>query len=61
MAHIKIKLLRHRKGMTQKELAEKIGVPQQSISRWETGEVIPKIDKLKLIAKVLGCTINDLI
>jgi transcriptional regulator with XRE-family HTH domain len=46
---------------TQKELAEKIGVPQQNISRWETGEVIPKIDKLKLIAEVLGCTINDLI
>jgi transcriptional regulator with XRE-family HTH domain len=57
----KIKLLREKISITQKELAEKVGVSQQNISRWETGEVIPKIDKLKRIAEVLGCTINDLI
>jgi len=55
-----IKLLREKKGMTQKELAEKIGVSQQNISRWETGEVIPRIDKIKIIAEVLECTIDEL-
>lgn len=61
MEHIKIKLLRQRKGMTQKELAEKLRVSQQNVSRWETGEVIPRIDKLKLIAEALECSVNDLI
>lgn len=61
MEHIKIKLLRQRKGMTQTQLAEKIEVSHQNISRWETGAVIPRIDKLKRIAEVLGCAINDLI
>ena len=55
-----IKLLRQRKGMTQKELAEKLRVSQQNVSRWETGEVIPRLNKLKLIAEALECTIDEL-
>ena len=57
----KICLIRTQKGLTQSELAEKIGVTQKDISRWETGERNPKTDKLLIIADALQCDIKDLI
>lgn len=57
----KICLIRTQKGLTQSELAEKIGVTQKDISRWETGERNPKTDKLLLIADALQCDLKDLI
>ena len=57
----KIKQIRLSKNLTQQQLAEKIGVMQKDISRWETGERNPKLDKLKLIAEALECKLDDLI
>jgi len=48
-------------GMTQKDLADKIGVRELYISRWETGLVSPSIDTLKRIAVVLGVTLDELV
>ena len=45
--------LRQDKGMTQQELASKLYVTRQAVSRWETGETTPSIDMAKLIASVL--------
>ncbi|MBO4352035.1 MAG: helix-turn-helix domain-containing protein [Eggerthellaceae bacterium] len=45
--------LRQEKGMTQQELASKLYVTRQAVSRWETGETTPSIDMSKLIATVL--------
>ena len=45
--------LRQEHNMTQKELAEKLYVTRQAVSRWETGETTPSIDMAKLIATVL--------
>ena len=43
--------LRTKKGLSQEELAEKVFVTRQAVSRWETGEPIPNIDTLKLLSK----------
>ena len=45
--------LRIKKGLSQEELAEKVFVSRQAVSRWETGETIPNIDTLKLLSKLL--------
>lgn len=45
--------LRQDRGMTQQELAEKLFVTRQAVSRWETGETTPGIDMAKLIAVAL--------
>lgn len=55
-----LKRLREKEGYSQAGLAQLTGVTQQAIARWESGEVLPRADKLPLLAKVLGCTIDEL-
>ena len=50
--------LRTKKGLSQEELAEKIFVTRQAVSRWETGETIPNIDTLKLLSQLFDVSIN---
>ena len=56
-----IKEMREKRGLSQGQLADKIGVAQQHISRWENGKHRPGIDILIKIAAVLNCNIGDLI
>lgn len=53
--------LRRKHQMTQDELAEKLFVTRQAVSRWETGETIPNVDTLKLLSKVFDISINTLL
>ena len=48
-------ILRRRKamGMTQEELASRMGVSRQSVAKWETGQSSPDIDRLSLLRDVL--------
>jgi transcriptional regulator with XRE-family HTH domain len=55
-----IKAARLAAGMTQKELAEKIGVPYQSVQRWEKGAFKPSLDNLIKLAAALGKTVEEL-
>ena len=55
-----IKEKRVSRGITQVELAEKMGVSQCTVSWWETGNSKPRADMLPKLAKVLGCTIDEL-
>ena len=53
--------LRTEKGMSQDELADKIMVTRQAVSRWENGDTIPKMDTLKLLSKEFDVSINTLL
>jgi transcriptional regulator with XRE-family HTH domain len=41
-------------GLTQKQLADRIGKPQSSVARWENGTNIPKLETLRLLSEALG-------
>ena len=53
--------LRTKRGLSQDELAEKIMVTRQAVSRWENGETVPNTDTLKLLSKVFDVSINTLL
>lgn len=53
--------LRTRDGLSQDELAEKIHVTRQAVSRWETGETVPNTETLKLLSKLFDVSINTLL
>ena len=53
--------LRTKKGISQEELAEKVFVTRQAVSRWETGETVPNIETLKLLSKLFDVSINTLL
>ena len=53
--------LRTKHGLSQDELAEKLYVTRQAVSRWENGETIPNIDTLKLLSELFDVSINTLL
>ena len=53
--------LRKYHDFSQEELADMIGVSRQTLSKYETGESLPDIEKCKCFANVFGVTIDDLI
>lgn len=53
--------LRTKKGLSQEELAEKIFVTRQAVSRWENGETIPNTETLKLLSQLFNVSINTLL
>ena len=50
----RIRELRIKAGITQKDLADRMGLPRQQINVWETGVRTPKIENLKRVADALG-------
>lgn len=53
--------LRTKNGMSQADLAEKVFVTRQAVSRWETGETLPNTETLKLLSKLFDVSINTLL
>ena len=53
--------LRTKMGLSQDELAEKVFVTRQAVSRWENGETTPNTETLKLLSKRLDVSINTLL
>ncbi|MBC5998508.1 helix-turn-helix domain-containing protein [Clostridiales Family XIII bacterium BX16] len=53
--------LRTNSGMSQDDLAEKVMVTRQAVSRWETGETVPNTETLKLLSRVFDVSINTLL
>ena len=55
-----IKMLREARGMTQAQLAERIGVSDKAVSKWETGKGLPDISLVEPLAKCLGVSVPEL-
>ena len=53
--------LRKKNGYSQEELAEKLGVSRQSVSKWESNNTYPETDKIIQIANLFECSMDDLI
>ncbi len=53
--------LRTKMGLSQDELAEKVFVTRQAVSRWENGETTPNTETLKLLSKLFDVSINTLL
>ena len=53
--------LRNKHNLSQDEMAEKLFVTRQAVSRWENGETVPNTDTLKIISKIFGVSINLLL
>ena len=56
-----IRRLRTEKGLSQDELAEKLFVTRQAVSRWETGETTPNPETLKQLSRLFDVSINTLL
>lgn len=52
---------RQKAGLTQSQLAEKLGVAQSAIANWEARDRKPNIVMLKKLAKILNCTTDELL
>lgn len=61
MFHENLVLLRRINHMSQEELAEKIGVSRQTISKYETGEALPDIEKCKALADLFDVSMDDMV
>ena len=53
--------LRAEKELSQEELAQKVFVTRQAVSRWENGETVPNTETLKLLSKLFDVSINTLL
>ncbi len=56
-----LQLLRKSYNYTQDDLAEKLGISRQAVSKWETGMTIPDLEVLLKISKLYDITINDIL
>ena len=52
---------RRNQGLSQEELAEKLGISRQSVSKWERNESLPEADKIPLLAQVFSITTDELL
>lgn len=56
-----ISLCRNKKNLTQSELANKLGITDKAVSKWENGRCLPDLSLMNPLCEELGITINDLI
>lgn len=57
----KLQLLRKQNGLSQEELADKLGISRQAISKWESGQSTPDLNKLILLSELYNVTIDSLV
>lgn len=56
----KLIMLRKQHNLSQEQVAEKLGVARQTISKWELGETTPEMDKLIIMSELYNITLDEL-
>lgn len=56
-----LQFYRQKKDLTQEQLAEQLGVSRQSVSKWESGQSYPEMEKLLAMCELFGCTLDTLL
>jgi len=56
-----LKEIRKKHKMSQEQLAEKVSVTRQSVSKWENGESYPEMNKILKLCEIFNCQLNDLV
>ena len=57
----RLKEIRKKEGISQEQLAERIGVTRQAITKWETGKGLPDVENMVIIAEIFKTTIDELL
>lgn len=61
MLNENIKRIRKSKGLSQEELAIKLSVVRQTVSKWENGESLPTVDNLYALSRLLHTSVDDIL
>lgn len=56
-----LQILRKMTNMTQEELAEKVNVSRQTVSKWELGSILPEVEKLVELSEIFNCSVDQLL
>ena len=57
----RIRELRRKKHLSQEELARLLSVDRSAVAKWETGTNLPRAEKLMMLAKVFGCSVDEIL
>ena len=57
----KIKAYRKQCGMSQAELAKRVGVERSAVAKWESGKSLPQAAHLVKLAEIFGCSVDELL
>lgn len=58
---MKIKKYRNLSKLTQKDLANIVGVSQSAIAHWESGKILPRTETILKLSKIFDCTVDELL
>lgn len=48
-------------GLRQEDIAAELGIDRSTVAKWEAGESLPRADKLPQLARLLNCTVDELL
>lgn len=57
----KIKKIRIKNKLSQEDVAKKMKITQSAVAKWENGESLPTANRLSELAKLLNCTVDELL
>ena len=59
--NVNLKNIRLEKNMSQEQLAKEINVDRSTVTKWETGEAMPRANKLVKLSQIFNCSVDELL